>query len=237
MGIGPGGYEDLTIRAAKVLDDAEVIVGYGVYVGLVRGYFPDRKFITTPMTQEEKRCRLAFEEAEKGTRTALICGGDAGVYGLAGLAREVGVGYPEVTVETVPGVTAATAGAARLGAPLIHDFAVVSLSDRLTPWEVTGRRLAAAAAADYVLVLYNPASRSRPDTLAKACDVIRRWRSPETVCGLAENISREGEETRLCSLSELPDLPADMFTTVFVGNSHTKILNGKMVTPRGYTCE
>lgn len=234
VGLGPGAYEDMTVRAANALRQADVIVGYTVYVDLVRGHFAGKRFLTTPMTREAERCELAFAEAMQGQTVAMVCSGDAGVYGMAGLICEIGEKFPEVEVEVIPGVTAALSGGAVLGAPLTHDFAVISLSDLLTPWATIETRLLAAASADFAICLYNPSSRKRADYLRKACDLLLRHRSPETVCGTVRNIGREGETCRLCTLAELRELPTDMFTTVFVGNSQTKSLNGKMVTPRGY---
>ncbi len=193
-----------------------------------------REFLTTPMRKEVDRCVLAFEEAKKGKTVAMICSGDAGVYGMSGLMLEIGVDYPEVEVEVIPGVTAATGGAAVLGAPLIHDFALISLSDLLTPWEKIEKRLLLASEADFVICLYNPSSHKRKDYLQKACDLMLQHKAPETVCGLVQNIGREGETYRILTLQELRDTQVDMFTTVFVGNSMTKEINGKMVTPRGY---
>ena len=234
VGIGPGDYEGMTIRAARALGACDVIVGYTVYVELVREHFPDKEFRSTPMTREAERCRIAFEEAALGKTAAMICSGDPGVYGMSGLILAVGAEYPEIPVEVIPGVTAATSGAALLGAPLIHDFAVISLSDRLTPWEKIERRLRLAAEADLVLCLYNPASRKRADYLARACDILLAVLPPDRVCGIARRIGREGEETALHTLRGLRDVPADMFTTVFIGNSQTEEMGGHMVTPRGY---
>ena len=164
----------------------------------------------------------------------MICGGDAGVYGLAGLALELAPEYPGAEPVVIPGLTAALACAARLGAPLGHDFCVISLSDLLTPWETIEKRLDRAAEADFVLCLYNPASKRRKDYLRRACEIVLRHRDAETVCGLARNIGRDGETSRILTLRELRDTEADMFTTVFVGASSTKIVAGRMVTPRGY---
>ncbi len=234
VGIGPGEYEKMTIRAANVLKEADVIVGYTVYVELVRPYFPEKEFLTTPMRKEVERCRMAFEEAMKGKTVAMICSGDAGVYGMAGPMLEIGENYPQVEVEIVPGVTAATGGAAVLGAPLIHDFCLISLSDLLTPWETIEKRLLLAAEADFVICLYNPSSKKRHDYLQRACDCMLRHKSGDTVCGIVSNIGRDGEICRVLPLKELRDTEVDMFTTVFVGNSQTRECNGKMVTPRGY---
>jgi precorrin-3B C17-methyltransferase len=234
VGIGPGDYEQMTGRAVKALEESDVIIGYTVYVDLVKDHFSEKEFLTTPMKREVERCTLAFEEAKKGKTVSMICSGDAGVYGMAGLMYEVGKDYPETELIVVPGVTAATAGAAVLGAPLIHDFCLISLSDLLTPWEKIETRLLAAAQADFVICLYNPSSRKRHDYLQKACDLMLQYKSPDTVCGIVSQIGREGENAQLMSLSALRDTQVDMFTTVFVGNSQTKELGGKMVTPRGY---
>ena len=164
----------------------------------------------------------------------MVCSGDAGVYGMSGLCEELAVKYPGVEIETVPGVSAVLSGAALLGAPLMHDFAVVSLSDLMTPWETIEKRLRAAAAADYVICLYNPSSHKRKDYLQQACDIVLRHAAPETVCGIAKNIGREGEGITVLTLTQLRDTPVDMFSTVFIGNSQTRVINGKMVTPRGY---
>ncbi|MCC8028807.1 MAG: precorrin-3B C(17)-methyltransferase [Lachnospiraceae bacterium] len=237
VGIGPGEYDQMTIRAARVLESCEVIVGYTVYVDLVKEHFADKIFLSAPMTREAERCRMAFEQAAAGHVTAMICSGDAGVYGMSGLMLQIRTEYPEVDVEIVPGVTAAVSGAAVLGAPLIHDFAVISLSDLLTPWEDIERRILAAAEADFVICFYNPSSRKRRDYLRKACDLILRFRNEDTVCGIASNIGREGETVKICTLRELRDLETDMFTTVFAGNSRTRTVDGWMVTPRGYRTE
>ena len=234
IGIGPGEYEQRTLKAIHAMEKSEVIIGYTVYVDLVKEHFPGKEFLTTPMKKEVDRCVMAFEEAKKGKVVSMICSGDAGVYGMSGLMYEVGVNYPEVELEIIPGVTAATGGAAVLGAPLIHDFCLISLSDLLTPWEKIEARLLAAAEADFVVCLYNPSSRKRSDYLQKACDLMMQYKSPETVCGIVSYIGRDGEHYEVMDLKTLRDTKVDMFTTVWVGNSQTKEINGKMVTPRGY---
>lgn len=234
VGIGPGEYEQMTMRAANALNSCDTIIGYTVYVDLVKEHFAGKEFLTTPMTKEVDRCVLAFEEAVKGKTVAMICSGDAGVYGMSGLMLEIGADYPDCEVEIIPGVTAATGGAAVLGAPLIHDFALISLSDLLTPWEKIEKRLLCASEADFAICLYNPSSRKRHDYLQKACDLMMQHKSPETVCGIAWNIGRDGEGMKVMSLKELRDTQVDMFTTVFIGNSQTKEIDGRMVTPRGY---
>lgn len=234
VGIGPGAYEKMTIQAANALKECDTIVGYTVYVELVREHFPEKEFVTTPMRREVERCELAFAEASKGKTVAMICSGDAGVYGMSGLMLEIGSRYPDIPVEVVAGVTAAIGGAAVLGAPLIHDFCLISLSDLLTPWEKIEKRLLCAAEADFVICLYNPSSKKRHDYLKKACDLVLKYQPEDLVCGVVENIGREGEKACLYSLKELRDTKVDMFTTVFIGNSQTKIVNGHMVTPRGY---
>ena len=234
VGIGPGAYEKMTIEAADALRNCDVIIGYTVYVDLVKEHFAGKEFLTTPMRKEVERCRLAFETAAEGKQVAMICSGDAGVYGMAGLMYELSEEWPDIEIKVIPGVTAATGGAAVLGAPLIHDFALISLSDLLTPWEKIEKRLLAAAAADFVICLYNPSSKKRHDYLQKACDLMMKYKSPDTICGTVSNIARDGEEAHVMTLKELRDTQVDMFTTVFIGNSQTKEINNKMVTPRGY---
>ncbi|MBR5982026.1 MAG: precorrin-3B C(17)-methyltransferase [Firmicutes bacterium] len=233
VGIGPGGQDYMTFEAIQAMKDSDLIVGYGVYIDLVRPLFPEKEFLTTPMKQEVERCRMAVEAACAGRTVAMISSGDAGVYGMAGPVLELAEGK-DVEVEVVAGVTAALSGGAVLGAPLTHDFAVISLSDLLTPWEKIEKRLDAAASADFCIAIYNPSSHKRADYLQKACDILLRHKAPETVCGTVRNIGREGECCAIMTLQELRDTMVDMFTTVFIGNSQTKNIGGRMVTPRGY---
>ena len=179
------------------------------------------------MRQEVVRCEMAMDEAMKGRTVAMVCSGDAGIYGMAGLLYEMGQGYPEVELEVVPGITAANGGAAVLGAPLMHDFAVISLSDLLTPWEKIEKRIRGAAMADFVICLYNPSSRKRADYLKKACEYILEYQSPDTVCGYVRNIGREGEDAHILTLSELKDTEVDMFTTVYIATARREMWMGK----------
>ena len=234
VGLGPGGSRWMTWEARAALEQAEVLCGYTVYLDLIRGEFPDKEYFSTPMTQEIERCRAALERARSGRTTALVCSGDAGVYGMAGPGLELAPQFPEVEIQVVPGVTAALAGAAVLGAPLMHDFAVLSLSDLLTPWEVIRRRLELAAQGDFVLCLYNPSSRRRRDHLRMACDIVLAHRGPETVCGWVRNAGRAQEEHQVLTLGELQEAQVDMFTTVFIGSAATRRIGDRMVTPRGY---
>ena len=234
VGIGPGDWEDMTVRADRALRSCDVIVGYHVYVDLVRDRYPDKEFLTTGMTRETDRCRMALEAAREGKTVAMVCSGDSGIYGMAGLIYELRGEAAEPEVEVIPGLTAACSGGALLGAPLTHDFAVISLSDRLTPWETIERRLSAAASADLSIVLYNPASHGRPDHLRRACDILLETLPPQRLCGVARNIRRSGESAQVMPLVELRDFPADMFCTVFIGNSQTRTIGELLVTPRGY---
>ena len=235
VGLGPGGAAFMTVQAQAALEKSDVLCGYTVYVDLVKDLFPNQETYTTPMRQELERCRWALETASKGRTVALVCSGDAGVYGMAGPLLQLGPEFPEVEVEIVPGVTAALSGAARLGAPLGHDFCVISLSDLLTPWEVIERRLECAALGDFAVCIYNPSSQKRADYLQKACGILLRHKSPDTLCGWVRNIGREGEEQRLLTLAQLRgEERVDMFTTVFIGSSTTRYAGKYMVTPRGY---
>lgn len=234
VGIGPGSLLDMTRRAVDALSNCDTIIGYKSYIELVRGLFLGREFVCGTMTKETERVREALRLADEGKSVCLVSSGDAGVYGMAGLAYELSGEYPGVEIEVVPGVTAALSGAALLGAPLTHDFAVISLSALLTDWAIIEERLSAAAASGFILCLYNPGSGRRRDCLVAACDIILKHRAPETVTGLVKSIGREGESASLQSLVRLRDMQADMSTTIFVGNASTKIINSRMVTPRGY---
>ena len=216
VGIGPGSEAAMTGDAKRAIEESEIIGGYTVYAELVRKIFPDKEYFTTPMTKEIDRCRLALAYAAEGRTCAMVCSGDAGVYGMAGPILQLLPEYPDAEVVVVPGLTAANSGAAVLGAPLTNDYCVISLSDALTPWQVIEKRLHAAAMGDFVTVLYNPSSRRRADYLSKACNILLETRSEDTVCGWVRNIG-------------------SMFTTVFIGNSDTICTDSFMVTGRGYT--
>ena len=201
VGLGPGEPFYMTQQAANTLESVDAICGYKVYLDLIRDEFPCEEYYATGMTQELDRCRWALEKARTGKRVALVCSGDAGVYGMASPLLELTPDYPDVAVEVVPGLTAALSGGAVLGAPLAHDFCVISLSDRLTPWEVIEKRLACAAMGDFCVALYNPSSKGRPDYLAKAvCILLENGKSADTVCGIVRNIGREGQTARILTL-------------------------------------
>lgn len=234
VGIGPGNAENMTRAAYQVVENCDAVIGYSVYTQLIENIFPNKEFITTAMRQEKERCRLTFQEAQKGKTVALVCSGDAGIYGLASLMYEIQPEFPDCELEVIPGVSAAISGAAKLGAPLNHDTCLISLSDALTPWEVIEKRLLAAAEGDFCIALYNPSSRKRPDYLKRACEILLRKLPPTRICGYVKAIGREGTEEKVCTLDALADERVDMFTTVFIGNSTTIARNGKMITPRGY---
>ena len=234
VGFGCGSREGMTIEAEKAIGRSNLVVGYTVYTELLREYFPEKEFYSTGMRQEKQRVEYALEQAESGKTVSLICSGDSAVYGMAGLAFELSEKYPNAEIEPVAGVTAALSGGAILGAPLTHDFAVISLSDLLTPIEKIYKRLRCAAEGDFTIALYNPSSKKRADYLERACKILLEYKSPDTVCGYVKNIGRQGQESRVLTLRELENTQVDMFTTVFIGNSETKSIGGKMVTPRGY---
>ena len=234
VGIGPGDGESLTGAARTALERASLICGYSVYVDLLRPLYPEKAFYTTGMTGEIERCRHCLTRAAAGETVALVCSGDAGVYGMAGPVLELAPQYPGAAVTVIPGVTAALSGGALLGAPLGHDFCVISLSDRLTDWALIEKRLRMAARGDFAICLYNPASKQRRDYLQRACDILLEEKNGDVVCGLARMIGRDGESFRVLSLQSLRDAEADMFTTVFIGSAQTREIGGRMVTPRGY---
>lgn len=236
VGIGAGNYDGMTVKAVKTLENSDVIVGYSVYCDLVKPYFPGKTFISTPMMKEIERCRIALEQAADGKVTSMICSGDAGIYGMSSPILELAPEYG-VECEIVAGVTAASSGAALLGSPITCDFTVISLSDLLTPWETIEKRIDHAAESGIPIVIYNPSSKKRADYLRRCCEIVLRHRAAGTVCGIARNIGREGEETSVMTLGELALYQADMFTTVFIGDESTKVIGGRMITPRGYRHE
>lgn len=234
VGIGPGDATFMTEAAQAALAASDVICGYTVYVDLVHPLFPHKEIYCTPMMQEAKRCRWALEKAQQGKTVAMVCSGDSGVYGMAGLLLQLADEYEAVEIEVVCGVTAAISGAAVLGAPIGHDFCVISLSDLLTPWDLIEERLRCAARGDFIVCLYNPKSKKRVEHLSRACEILLEEKSPDTVCGWVKNIGREGQESNIVTLSALAGEPIDMFTTVWIGSSMTTVCGGRMVTPRGY---
>lgn len=234
VGIGPGKEQFMTQQAKDALQEAEILCGYGVYIDLIHPLYPEKSTIATAMTKEIDRCRTALQKASDGITVAVVCSGDSGVYGMACLVYELSEEFCPIEIVVVCGVTAALSGAAVLGAPLSHDFAVISLSDLLTPWELIEKRINAAASADFCISLYNPSSKKRFDYLQKACDIMLKHKSASTLCGWVRNIGRDKQECKLMTLSQLQNEKLDMFCTVFIGNCNTTSIRGKMVTPRGY---
>lgn len=233
VGFGPGNKKKMTLEAIEAINNADIVVGFSTYVEILKESFPNKEYFSTGMGSEIERCKLAFEKA-RDFDVAIVCSGDSSIYGMAGLMREMSISYPDITVNTIPGVTAAISGGALLGAALGHDFACVSLSDYLTDKKDIDKRLLALASCDMVIVLYNPRSKARPDSLKDACDLLMSIIPKDRSCGVAANIGREGEFSKVMTLEELALYEADMFTTVFIGNSKTRIMDDKLVTPRGY---
>lgn len=234
VGLGPGEKDQMTPRAIETLKKCDVIIGYKSYINLIKEYFEGKiELISSPMKGERSRCEDALKRSMEGQNVALISSGDPGIYGMAGIMLEISNGKTEV--EIVPGMTAASTAASVLGAPLMHDFAVISLSDLLTPWNVIEKRLRLAAEADFSICLYNPMSHGRPHHLAKAVKILLEIKDPNTPSGWVHNAGREGETSKITTLEQLSKETLDMFTTVLIGNSTTKIINNKIVTPRGYT--
>lgn len=235
IGIGPGSMADMTPRAKAAIEDSDIVMGYSTYIGLVEKHFPQKEFLSSGMTREIERCHLALQKAQEGKSVALISSGDSGIYGMAGIMLEVanqsGSGIP---VEIIPGITAASAAAAILGAPLMHDFAVISLSDLLTPLDLIYKRVECAAQGDFIICLYNPKSKSRVDYIDKARNIVLQYRKAETPVGIVRNAGREDEEYDIATLSDMLDFEIDMFTVVMMGNSKTYVENGRIITPRGY---
>lgn len=237
VGLGPGDPDHMTARVLSVLKEAEFIVGYKTYIDLIRPLITHQQIVATGMRQEIDRCREAIRIAAEGHRVAVISSGDAGVYGMAGILIECldQEGLLDLPLEIIPGVTAASAAASMLGAPLMHDFAVISLSDLLTPWEVIEKRVRLAAEGDFILAIYNPKSKGRTQHIETTREILLRYRSPETPVGLVREALRgEDSSVQITTLADFTNHPIDMLTTVIIGNSQTRILGPYMVTPRGY---
>ena len=235
VGFGPGDDRHMTYQAREAIEKADVIIGYTTYIRMLERYFPTASFMDTPMTKEIERCRMAVSLAEEGKRVALVSSGDAGVYGMAGILLQIlEKEGKDIPVEVIPGVTAANAGAAMLGAPLMHDYAVISLSDRMTPLEDIMRRVEYAAMGDFVLALYNPKCRKRTQYLGMAAERIGKYRSGRTPVGIVRHAGRPEAQMCLTTLEKLGDAFVDMFSIVIIGNSRTYVKNGRMITPRGY---
>lgn len=234
VGIGPGDMDFLTPRAKEVLLESDVIVGYNTYIELIESLIIGKEIIRNGMRNEIERCQLAVLQARQGKKVCIVSSGDAGIYGMASLLYEIAKPFSDIEIEVVPGITAAIASASVLGSPLTNDFAVISLSDLLTPWELIEKRLTCVSQGDMVVCLYNPGSHKRSDYLEKACNISMQFKSLETCCGYVRNALRAGCSYNLCTLEQLAKVKVDMFTTVIIGNSSTKIIDGKLVTSRGY---
>ncbi len=239
VGTGPGAVDLVTPRARLAIESADVVVGYKTYLDLVTDFIrPEQEVVSSAMMQEIDRCRKALELADDGKKVALVCGGDPGIYAMAGLVYELvrETGSPS-TIDIIPGIAALNSCAAILGAPLMHDFAAISLSDLMTPWEVIEKRLQAAAMADFVTVIYNPKSKKRTTQIVRAREILLEYRDPQTPVGIVSGATRPHETVRLTTLEHMLDEEIGMQTTVIIGNRTTFIFQDKMVTPRGYTAK
>ena len=233
VGIGPGNMEDISVRAYKTLKNVDVIAGYITYIDLVKDEFKEKEFYVSGMKKEIDRCEKVLELAKEGKTVALISSGDAGIYGMAGIMIEVALGSG-IDVEVIPGITSSVAGASLVGAPLMHDQAIISLSDLLTDWEVITKRIDRASEGDFVISLYNPKSKGRTEQIVEAREIMLKHKAPSTPVALLRHVGREDENYTLTNLDEMLNYERDMFTVVIVGNSKTYVKEGKMITPRGY---
>ena len=237
VGIGPGGLEEMTPKALRAIESAEVVAGYNTYIRLIEKILGGKKIIGLAMMQEVERSHLAIEEASKGRNVAVISSGDAGVYGMAGLVLEMILNLPEENrpqLEIIAGVSAVNAAAAILGAPLMNDFAIISLSDLMTPWELIKNRVRSAAQGDFVIALYNPKSKRRVSQLAEVQKILLEFRKKNTPVGIVTNAGREGESKIISTLENFLQEEVNMFSLVIIGNSQTFVKAGYMLTPRGY---
>lgn len=235
VGLGPGDIYNMTLKAKMVLESCEIIAGYKTYIDLVKPILGNKIYLASGMRHEVERCEEVLKLAlEENKTVCLISSGDSGIYGMAGIMIEKAARYPKIEVEVIPGITAATSASALVGAPLMNDFVVISLSDLLTPWKVIEKRIELSSMGDFVICLYNPKSKTRTTQLKKAVEIITRYRSSSTPTAIVKNMGRDGQKQIICMLASLLSHNIDMTTTVIIGNSKTYVLNDKMVTPRGY---
>ena len=233
VGIGPGKKADMTFRAYEAMEKSDIIIGYKTYMDLIKEYYPGKKMKNSQMTKEVDRCIDVLKLAKEGKNVALISSGDAGVYGMAGIMLEIADG--EVEVEIIPGVTATNAAAAIVGAPVMHDYVTISLSNLLTDWELIKKRLELAAQGDFVVSIYNPKSRGRVTQIEEAREIMLKYKPKTTPVAIVRNAGREDEEHVVTTLDEMLNHEINMLTIVIIGNANTFIKDGKMITPRGYS--
>ena len=233
VGIGPGKKADMTFRAYEAMEKSDIIIGYKTYMDLIKEYYPGKEMKNSPMTKEVDRCIDVLKLAKEGKNVALISSGDAGVYGMAGIMLEIADG--EVEVEIIPGVTATNAAAAIVGAPVMHDYVTISLSNLLTDWELIKKRLELAAQGDFVVSIYNPKSRGRVTQIEEAREIMLKYKPKTTPVAIVRNAGREDEEHVVTTLDEMLNHEINMLTIVIIGNANTFIKDGKMITPRGYS--
>lgn len=236
IGIGPGDKRLMTGEALQAIEEAEVIVGYVTYIKLIKELIKHKEVVKTGMRREIDRCQEAVDIALTGKKVAVVSSGDAGIYGMAGLVLELAEkSNPALEVKVIPGITASIGAAAVLGAPIMHDFCHISLSDLMTPWEVIEKRLTHAAMADFVVCFYNPRSKGRANHLANAFQKMMEYKSGDTVVGIVKDVGRKEERKIITTMQDIDYELVDMTTMVIVGNKETYVKNGKMITPRGYS--
>ncbi len=235
VGFGPGGKEHMTFKAAETIQNADIVTGYTAYVNMMKPIFPDKEYKATGMMKEVDRCRMAIEDAMSGKDVAMISSGDSGIYGMAGIIYQLADEMKaDIEIDTVPGMTAASTAASVLGAPLMHDLAIISLSDLMTPLDLIMKRVDCAGIGDMIVCLYNPKSKTRTEYLNQAQQILLKHRSAETPVGIVRNAGREDQRAQITTLGDLDKADVDMFSIVIIGNSQTYVSNGRMITPRGY---
>lgn len=234
VGIGPGKKADMTFKAYEKMKNSDIIVGYKTYTDLIKEYFPNTEIRSSSMMKEVDRCLEVLDLAKAGKNVALISSGDAGIYGMAGIMYEIINENDDIEVEVIAGVTATNAAAAIVGAPIMHDYVTISLSNLLTDWELIKKRLELAAQGDFIISLYNPKSKGRTTQISEAQKIMLKYKSKDTPVAIVRNAGRENEEYEITTLENMLDFEINMLTIVLIGNSNTYVKNGKIITPRGY---
>ncbi|MBZ9606930.1 precorrin-3B C(17)-methyltransferase [Clostridium estertheticum] len=230
IGIGPGGLSHMTIRAMEAIKESDIVVGYNKYIDMIKPLLQGKEVFSTGMMGEEERCKKALELC-RGKIVSVISTGDAGIYGMAGLILQLRI---DEEVEVIPGVTASSAAASVLGAPLMHDNCNISLSDLMTPYELITKRVKLAAEGDFIISLYNPKSKGRPHYLKESIDLIKKYREGTVPIAVVKNALRDGQEVSISTLDTFDENIVDMRSIVIIGNSQSYVKDGKFITPRGY---
>ncbi|WP_455089211.1 precorrin-3B C(17)-methyltransferase [Peptoanaerobacter stomatis] len=232
VGIGSGNKDNMSFACYDAIKKSDVIVGYDKYISQIQYMIQDKQIYQSPMMKEIERSKKAIEYAKEGNTVSVICSGDSGIYAMAGLIMELA--EDDIEIKVIPGITSAILASSLLGAPIMHDYCSISLSDLMTPLELIFKRIELASMGDFVIAIYNPKSKKRSEHLKESVDIMLRYKSKDTVVGVVKKAYDVEQEVNICTLESINYDDIDMHTILIIGNSSTYVKNGKMITPRGY---